>query len=73
MSPSILTNYDGSVGMGFLPTVGLRIWDIYLGYGYNLAKKSKFSDIRGHSFGLSYGYMLFQTRKFIEKEDGFEF
>ena len=72
LSPSIVTNYGGTTGVGFLPSVGLRIWDIYLSYGYNLVKKSKFEGFRGHSFGVSYGFMLFNSRSFIEKEDGFE-
>ncbi len=71
-SPSILTNYDGVKGVGFLPTIGVRIWDIYLSYGYNFANKSKFNAIRGHSFGLSYGFTFLSSPTFIEKEDGFE-
>ncbi|MFT5820875.1 MAG: hypothetical protein ACI8ZM_002123 [Crocinitomix sp.] len=71
-SPSILTNYDGTTGIGFLPTVGLRVWDIYIGYGYNFARKSKFEAIRGHSFGFSYGFTPFKSNYFIQKEDGYE-
>lgn len=73
MCPSILTNYDGITGVGFLPTAGLRIWNVYLGYGYNFANKSKFGAVQGHSFGLSYGFSIINTSSFIEKEDGFEF
>ena len=72
MSPSIITNYDGTTGLGFLPTMGLRIWDIYLSYGYNLVNKSKFGNFRGHSFGVSYGYVLFNSSTFYLKQDGFE-
>tara|TARA_B110000046_G_C12847482_1_gene336268 strand:+ start:378 stop:530 length:153 start_codon:yes stop_codon:yes gene_type:complete len=50
--------------MGFLPSAGLRIWDFYLSYGYNFARKSKFEELRGHSLGLSYSFMFLQDRSF---------
>ena len=58
--------------MGFLPSAGLRIWDFYLSYGYNFARKSKFEELRGHSLGLSYSFMFLQDRSFWKKNDGYE-
>jgi hypothetical protein len=71
LAPSLLTNYADTLGIGFLPSIGIRIWDIYLSYGYNLARKSKFESIRGHSFGLSYAFGFMNTRVFNKKRDGY--
>lgn len=67
LGPSLLTDYKSTVGMGFLPSAGLRIWDFY-----NFARKSKFEELRGHSLGLSYSFMFLQDRSFWKKNDGYE-